>query len=159
VKHREKVVSLLLPADQEAAEPVQPGVRALDDPSARAVAGDGTEIAGLVAAALDVERVAVLLDELPGVGVVVPLVAAEVLRRAPRRLGARRDDRIERAPDEALVMRVGAIDDDAEGNAGAIRKEGALRARFRPIRGVGARLFPPRGAPWSSRRRCSASPT
>lgn len=43
VKHREEVVGLLLPADQEAAEAVEPGVRAFDDPAPRAVAGDRAE--------------------------------------------------------------------------------------------------------------------
>lgn len=50
------------------------------------------------------------------------------------------------AVDQALVVRVGALDDDAQENAGATRTAGAYRARFRPIGQVGARFYPRRAA-------------
>ena len=53
MEHREVGVGALLPADEDAAEAVEPGVGALDDPAAGAEAGLALERLCLLAAGAD----------------------------------------------------------------------------------------------------------
>jgi hypothetical protein len=70
------VVGLLAPADEQAAEAVEPGVGALDDPAAGAEAGVAFELFLLLAAGADVAGEAELVEELVDLRVVVALVEA-----------------------------------------------------------------------------------
>ena len=54
VDHSNKVVGLLLPTDEQTAEAVDPAVGPLDRPAAGFLAGFGTPVFGLLAAAADV---------------------------------------------------------------------------------------------------------
>lgn len=74
VEHGKVVLALLLPADQDAAEAVEPGVGALDDPAAGAEAGLVFERLRLLAAGVDVGGEAELGYELVDLGIVVALV-------------------------------------------------------------------------------------
>lgn len=132
-----------LPADEQTAEPVVPGVRSLDDP-APWLALDAAE-QRLLATAPDVRCDPTRANGRLGVFVVVPFVEAQVLgaARAARRS---QDNRIERLPDEPLVVDVRAGDLGGQRNAAAVGQDVAFDAAFRPIRGVRAREVPPFGA-------------
>ena len=78
----EVVVGLLLPADEQAAEAVHPGVRALDHPAPGPIARDLPFGGLLFAARADVGGVAPFRDRLPRRVLVVALVQAQVLRPA-----------------------------------------------------------------------------
>src|SRR3954454_19689191 len=80
VEHGQVAGRLLLPADQDAAKAVQPGMRALDHPPPRFGAGL-TLGRTLLAAGPQVEGEAELGGERRHLGVVEPLVEAEPLRR------------------------------------------------------------------------------
>jgi len=80
VEHRQVGVGAFLPAGEDAAEAVEPGVGALDDPAAGAKAGLVLERLRLFAAGADVRGEAELVGELVHLVVVVALVEAEALR-------------------------------------------------------------------------------
>jgi hypothetical protein len=79
VEHRQVGVGALLPADEDAAEAVEPGVGALDDPAAGAKAGLALDGLRLLAARADVGGEGELGGELAYLGKVVTLVQAEAL--------------------------------------------------------------------------------
>jgi len=80
VEHGEVGVGAFLPAGEDAAEAMQPGVRALDDPAAGTEAGLAFERLRLLAAGADVTGEAKLAGELVYLGEVVAFVQAEPLR-------------------------------------------------------------------------------
>src|SRR5712692_3838133 len=98
MKHREVGVGPLLPADEDAAEAMQPGMRPLDDPAPCPEAHLALDRLRLLAAGADVGGEAKLGGELAHFGVVVAAVEAEALRTACRRLGSLDRDRLERRP-------------------------------------------------------------
>ena len=84
-----------LPAHQDAAVTVQPGVRALDYPAPwlAGMRGCGGPI---LATAADVGDEAVIVGELPGAIVIVALIQAQVLGLRRRRVGAGRHRGVQR---------------------------------------------------------------
>jgi len=132
-----------LPAHEQAAEAVVPGVGALHDPAARLPLNAPEE--RLLPPASDVRSDPAGSDGRFGVRVVVSLVEAEVLgatwtaRRAS-------DHRVERLADEPLVVDVGAGDLGGQRDTSTIGQDVALDTAFRAIRGVGASEVPPFGA-------------
>ena len=96
MEHREVGVGAFLPAGEDAAEAVEPGVGALDDPAAGAEAGLAFDCLRLLAAAADVGGEAELVGELVYLGVVVAAVEAEPLRLLRCRRGSLDRDRLER---------------------------------------------------------------
>jgi hypothetical protein len=84
VEHGEVGVGAFLPAGEDAAEAVQPGVGAFDDLAAGAEAGLVLDRSRFFAAAADVGGAAGLLPELAYFVVVVAAVEAESLQAAGR---------------------------------------------------------------------------
>jgi hypothetical protein len=76
VEHGEVGVGAFLPANEDAAEAVEPGVGALDDPAAGTEAGLALERLRLVAATADVRGERELRRELTHLAVVVAAVEA-----------------------------------------------------------------------------------
>ena len=111
------VARLPLVADEQAAVTIVPAVGALHDPSAWFAASAADQ--GLFTASTDVRRHVAIPDLLLGVGVVVPLVQAEVVRttRASR---ASMNDSIERGTGHPLVVNVGGGHLDADRHAAAV---------------------------------------
>ncbi len=104
MEHREVGVGAFLPAGEDAAEAIQPGVGALDDPAAGAEAGLVLDRVRFFAAAADVGGEPELLGELAHLVVVVAAVKAEPLRSPPGRLGPRDRDRLDRGAAELEVV-------------------------------------------------------
>jgi hypothetical protein len=80
VEHREVGVCAFLPAGEDAAEAVEPGVGAFDDPAACSEAGLAFERLRFLAPAADVGGETELLEQLTYLVVVVAAVEAEPLR-------------------------------------------------------------------------------
>ena len=120
----------------------------LHHPTPRTVARMGSPLPRLVAAGLDVQRVAEAKDQRVNVGVVVSLVSTEVLLPSTL-LGARMADRkaLQGRLHQPLVMHVGSRDGHREGHAVSIRKKGTLGAGLRAVRRIGAGFFPRPAAP------------
>lgn len=137
------VARLPLVADEQAAVTVVPAVGALHDPSAWFAASAAHQ--GLFTASADVRRHVAIPDLLLGVGVVVPLVQAEVVRTtwASR---ASMNDSVERGAGHPLVVNVGGGQLDADRHAAAVRQDVAFCAEFCTIGRIGARVVPPFGA-------------
>ena len=96
MEHGEVGVGSFLPAGEDAAEAVEPGVGAFDDPAAGSEPGLVFESLRFVAAAADVGGEAELVEEFTDLVVVVAAVEAEPLRALPGRLGSCDRDRLER---------------------------------------------------------------
>ena len=108
------VARLPLVADEQAAVAIVPAVGALDDPSSWFAASAAHQ--GLFTTPTDVRRHVAIPDLLLGVGVVVPLVQAEVVRTT-RASGAPMNDSVERGTGHPLVVNVGAGQLDADRHA------------------------------------------
>ena len=131
------------PANEQTAEAVVPGVRALHHPPAGLALHAAEQ--RLLAAASDVRRDPAGADGRLRVFVVVPLVQAEVFgsARATRRA---KNDSVERLAHEPFVVDVSAGDLGGQRNAAAVGQDLAFDAAFRAIRGIRAREVPPFGA-------------
>jgi hypothetical protein len=140
------IVGFLRPADEEAAEAVEPGVGALDDPAAGAEAGLALERLRFLAAGADVRGEAELVDERAHLVVVVALVQAEPLR--PLRSGLRPldRDRLDRLSDQLEVVQVCARWRDPERDALALAEEAPFRPFLALSVGFGPVCSPPSGA-------------
>jgi hypothetical protein len=146
VEHREVGVGALLPADEDAAEAVEPGVAALDDPAASAEAGFALDGLRLLTARADVRREAELGRELVDLGKVVALVEAEPLRPLRARLGPLDRDRLDRGAGELEVVQVRARRRDPERDALALGEERSFRPFLALSVGFGPVCSPPSGA-------------
>lgn len=104
MEHGEVGVGAFFPAGEDAAEAIQPGVGAFDDPAAGAEAGLAFDRLRLFAAATDVGGERELLGELVDLPVVVGGVEAEPLRRLRGGRGPRDQDRFERGAGELVVV-------------------------------------------------------
>ena len=104
MEHREVGVGAFLPAGEDAAEAIEPGVGALDDPAACAEAGLALDRLRFLAAAADVGGERKLLGELADLLVVVAGVEAESLRPLRRRVGPLDRDALERVAGELVVV-------------------------------------------------------
>src|SRR5665647_189782 len=78
MEHRQVVLRVLLPPDEQSAEAVHPGMGALDHPAPRPVARDPLLVRLLLAPGADMSGVAVGLDQLSHLIVAVPLIQTGV---------------------------------------------------------------------------------
>ena len=132
-----------LPANQQSAEAVVPGVRAFHHPASGLALHAAQQ--GLFAAPPDVGRDPANTDGRFRVPVVVTLVQAEVFRPSGPARSAH-DHGVEDLGNESLVVDVRAGDLGCQRNTPAVGQDVALDAAFRAIRGVRAREVPPFGA-------------
>src|SRR6266516_3680111 len=146
VEHREVGVDPFLPADEDAAEAIQPGVGALDDPAAGAEAGLALDRLGLFAAGADVGGEAELGHELAYLVVVVAAVEAEALRPRRCRLGPFDRDRLDRRAGQLEVVAVRTRGADPERDALALSEERSFRPFLALSVGFGPVSAPPSGA-------------
>jgi len=127
VEHREVGVGAFLPAGEDAAEAIQPGVGAFDDPTAGAEAGLALDRLRFFATAADVRSEAELLGEFAYLVVVVAAVEAEPLRRLRCRCRSLDRDRLDRGAAELEVVQVRARWRNPERDALALGEERSLR--------------------------------
>ena len=104
MEHREVGVGAFLPAGEDAAEAVEPGVGTLDDPAAGAEAGLALDRLRLLMAAADVGGERELLCELADLLVVVGGVEAEPLRELRRWLWPLDRDALKRVAGELVIV-------------------------------------------------------
>jgi len=146
VEHGKVGVGSFLPAGEDAAEAVEPGVGAFDDPATSAEAGLALDRLRFFAAAADVGGEGELRGELVHLGVVVALVEAQALRLFGGRLGPLDRDRLDRGACELEVVQVRARRRDPERDALALGEEAPLRPFLALSVGFGPVSSPPSGA-------------
>ena len=146
MEHGEVGVGAFLPASEDAAEAVEPGVGSFDHPTAGTEAGLALDRLRLLAAAADVGGEGELGGELVHLGVVVALVQAQPLRLLRRRAGPRDRDRLERRAGELEVVQVRARRRDPERDALTLGEEAAFRPFLALSVGLGPVSSPPSGA-------------
>jgi len=146
VEHCEVGVGAFLPAGEDAAEAVEPGVGAFDDPAAGAEAGLALDRLCFGAAAADVGGERELLGEFADLLVVVSGVEAESLRKLRRRLGPLDRDALERVAGELVVVQVRARGRDPERDALTLGEERSFRPFLALSVGLGPVSSPPNGA-------------
>lgn len=146
MEHREVGVSAFLPAGEDAAEAVEPGVGALDDPAARPEAGLALECFRFLTAADNVGGEAERFEQLAYFVVVVAAVEAEPLWLLRCRLGSLDRDRLERRACqlEVVAVRTGRADPDRD--ALALGEEAPFRPFLALSVGFGPVSSPPSGA-------------
>jgi hypothetical protein len=146
VEHREVGVGAFLPASEDAAETVQPGVGAFDDPAAGAKAGLTLDQLRFLSARADVGGKAELVAELSHLVVVVAAIETEALTLARCRRWPLDWDRLERGPDELEVVQVRARWRDPDRDALALGEERSFRPFLALSVGFGPVSSPPSGA-------------
>ena len=146
MEHREVGVGALLPADEDAAEAIEPGVGALDDPAAGSEAGLTLERLRLFAAAADVGSEGELFGELANLAVVVGSIETQPVWSLPGRLGPFDRDRLDRLPGELVVVQIRACRRDPERDALTLGEERSLRPFLALSVGFGPVSSPPKGA-------------
>lgn len=146
VEHGEVGVGAFLPADEDAAEAVEPGVGAFDDPAAGAEAGLALDRLRLVAAAADVRSERELRREFAHLVVVVAAVEAQSLWPPPCWPWPLDRDRLERGAAELEVDYVRARRRDPERDALALGEERSFRPFLALSVGFGPVSSPPSGA-------------
>lgn len=140
------VTYLLVQADQEAPETIQPTVRALDHPPPRLETRLLFEGLGLFPSRPDVGGEATLGQQLAYFIVVVALVQAHPLRCGRARLRPLNRDTLDGRARHLEVMTIGPLDRQAEGHATAVGEHAALGADLAAVGRVLAHRFPPREA-------------
>lgn len=143
MNEREVVGSLPFVTNEQRAEAIVPAVGALDDPAARLASG-ATDQRRLAAPSY-VRSHAAIPNLFLGVGVVVTLVEAQVLRHQ-RTSSPAEDDRVERRAGHPLVVDVGSGHLDGERDPARVGQDVAFCAKFCTIGRTGARVVPPFGA-------------
>jgi hypothetical protein len=149
MEHRQVVLGLLLPTDQEPAKAVHPGVRALDDPAAGTIPRDLAFGLLLLATGTDVGAPAEGLHQLTHLGVVVALVQAEVGTLViVVRLGRGWCDghAVEGLLQHLEVVAIGASNREAYGDSPGVGDDAAFGPGLAPVRRIGPRGAPPKGA-------------
>jgi hypothetical protein len=146
MQHGEVVLGAFLPADEQTAKAVEPGVGALNDPAPGAIADLAGERPDLLAASTQMKREAELGGQLAHLGVVVAFVEAKALRMCLAGHRSRDDDAFQRRPRQLVIVAVGARDADGYGDAGGVSKERAFRPLLARSVGFGPVAAPPRGA-------------
>lgn len=137
------VQGFAFPADAKRAEVVVPAVRPLDDPSTRPTADAADQ--RLLAAAANVWNDATRSSFVLRIGVVVPLVEAQV--HWPTRTSRRADeDGVERGAHHPFVVHVRARQGDGERHTSAVSQNVAFAAEFCAIGRIRAGELPPLGA-------------
>jgi len=146
VEHGEVGVGAFLPAGEDAAEAVEPGVGALDDPAAGAEASLLLDRLSLLSAAADVGGEAELGGEFAHLVVVVAAVEAETLWLLRRRLGSFDRDALDRGAGELEVVQVRSGRFDPDRDALALTEEAPFRPFLALSVGFGPVCSPPSGA-------------
>jgi hypothetical protein len=146
VEHGEVGVGPFLPADEDPAEAVEPGLGALDDPAAGAEAGFAFERLRLLPARAHVGGEAELGSELVHLRKVVALVQTEPLRPLRSRAGPLDRDRLDGGSAELEVVQIRAGRFDAERDALTLAEEAPFRPFLALSVGFGPVAAPPSGA-------------
>lgn len=146
MEHGEVGVGAFLPADEDAAEAVEPGVGALNDPAACAEAGFALDRLRFLAAAADVGGERELLAEFAHLAVVVAAIEAETLRLLRCRRRPLDRDRLDRGAAELEVVQVRARRRDPDRDALALGEERSFRPFLALSVGLGPVSSPPKGA-------------
>ena len=146
MEHGEIGVRAFLPAGEDAAEAVEPGVGAFDDPAACSEAGLAFERLGFLTTAADMGGEAELFEQLMYLVVVVAAVEAEPLRLLRCRLGTLDRDRLERGARQLEVVAVRTGREDPDRDALAVAEEAPFRPFLALSVGLGPVCSPPSGA-------------
>lgn len=149
MEHGHVGVSANLPAHQDSAKAVHPGVGTLDQPTTRLLPCPTLQLLRLLTARTNVSSESELLSELTDLVVVVALVEAQVLPTF-RRSGSLNRDALDGFSRKFEVVPVGTVGGETDGDAPALHEDAALGPQLGPARGVRPRLFPPRVVPSSS---------
>src|SRR6266852_5528941 len=156
MKHRQIVFRFLAPADENSAKTVHPTMRTFHDPSARFFKNLALEFLRLFSARANMSSKAKLLNYLAHLIVVVPFVQTETLRFLLGWLRTFHGNTGQRILSQFHVVAVGPAHVQTHGYAVGIDQQAAFGAALGPVGGIFARLFPPRGVPWSCTHPCSA---
>src|SRR5712692_6602866 len=159
MEHRQVVLWLLLPADQEASKAVHPAMRPLHHPASGSVASLLLDGRCFFAPAADMGRVAELLGQRPDFVVVVAFIQAQPLGLLRGRLRPGDRHTLQSLARHLEVVAVRSLHRDAYRDPRPIGQQTAFGAPLGAVGGIGTRFFPRPRAPWSLLRPSLANPT
>ncbi len=135
---------LALVPDEERPEAVVPAVRPFDYPATGLLSADGSG-EGRLAAAANVSPNATFAEVAFRLGIVVPLVEAQVLR-APWTSWRAEHHRVERLAHHVQIGDVRGRQGDRQRDPAAVGQNMALGTEFSAVTGTRTRVLPPFGA-------------
>ena len=149
VEHSQIVVQTLLPTDEQASEPIQPAMAALDHPTAGAVTGEGLFFLPLLASAADVGCVSVPCRQLLNLSKVIALVQTQMLRLSRSGNRTFRHHRFQCRLNHLHVVAVGSIHTHPYGNTVPFCQQTAFGPLLAPVCRVWPSALTPRAEPLS----------
>ena len=147
-----------VPAHQDAPKAVHPTMCAFHDPAPGLLARCVSDRLGFLATRPDMRCEPKLHQDVAHCLIVIGFVEAHALRLLGRGLRALDHKTLERRPHQFHVMPVRPFHCQPDRHAVPLGHQAALDAAFGAVRGIRTGFFPPRAAPWSSPRPCSARP-
>src|SRR6516164_3502044 len=157
MQHSNVVGGFLTPPDENTAEAIHPTMGPFHNPAPRFIASLAFDLLGFLTPRLDMGCETEFLEQLTHLIIVIPLIHTHAVRLLRGGLGAYDGNTLQRCFDQLHVVAVGAVDGQPHGNALPLDQQAAFDALLGAIGGVFARLFPPRGVPWSCTRPCSTN--
>src|SRR4051794_25131151 len=156
MEHGDIVFGLLVPADENTTEPIHPTVGTLHHPTSGFCARVPFGLLPFFAFGWNVRGEVELFGQLLHFVTDIRLVQAQPLGLRRRRFGSFDGNAFESLLDQFSIGPVGAVHGQSHRNALGLDQHTPFDALLGAIGGVFARLFPPRGVPWSCTRPGSA---
>src|SRR5262245_761494 len=150
------MLRLFVPAYQDAPKAVHPRMRPLHDPAPRALARLIFDRLCFLTTRPNMCGESKLRHDIAHFLIVVPFIETQALRLRRRWLRALDDEAVERGPHQFHIVPVSTSPHQSNRDTMALSQQTALDPAFGAIGGIGT-SSPPRVAPWSARRPCSAS--
>ena len=144
MNHRQVVLLILLPPDEQPSKAVHPGMRPLDHPAPRPIPGDVGPVLGLFAPRPNVRRIPPRLHQVAHLVVIIPFIQAQMLGIVLRGFRPPDGQRLQGRLDQFEVVHIGTGDRHGQRHPRPIGQQTAFRAQLRAICGIGpGTFFPP----------------
>src|SRR6266849_4425880 len=159
MEKRQVILRLLVPADQQAAKAIHPGMRPFDHPPARPESRFRFERLGFLPARPNVGGKAEFLEGVAHLGVIIPFVQTHPLRPFLRRLRTLDDDAVDRRAYQFHVVAVRSFHRHPDGHAMAVRQDAPFHPALAAIGRIRTGFFPRPTGLSSSPRPSTANPS
>ena len=136
MKKSQVVLSLLLPADQQAARAIEPRMGAFDDPSTSTSTRMQDFVLFFLSTATQMWHVAMFLDDLQADRIVIASIQAQMLRLFFIRRWSGNDDAFQGGAKQLHVMAVGSINDESQRNPRSISQQAPFDSPLAAICGI-----------------------
>jgi hypothetical protein len=159
MKKRQIILRLFIPAHEQAAKAIHPGMRPFHHPAACFEPGFSFDGLDLFPAGANVCGKAEFAQDVAHLVVVIALRQAHPLRLLLGWLGTVDDDAFDGRPHQFHIVAIGSLNRETDWHPLPLREQAALHAALAPVGGIGAGFFPRPTALWSWPHLSRASPS